>query len=170
MDLRDERVRVRSTTRSDVPELARIRSTPIVRARWRGADIAAEIHQDLDEGELVLLTIEDVAGRVVGMIQFGVSEDPDYRHASVDLFIDPDHHRRGYGSSAIRLVTDYLFDVVGHHRLVIDPAADNHPAIACYAKLGFREVGRLRRYERQVDGSWADGLLMEMLAEDRSPA
>lgn len=35
----------------------------------------------------------------------------------------------------------YLFDVRGRHRLIIDPAADNEPAIACYSRLGFRLVG-----------------------------
>ncbi|HEX8759326.1 MAG TPA: hypothetical protein VF734_04960 [Pseudonocardiaceae bacterium] len=32
-----------------------------------------------------------------------------------------------------------------HHRLVIDPAADNEPAIRCYSAVGFRSVGVLRR-------------------------
>ena len=52
----------------------------------------------------------------------------------------------------------------GHHRLVIDPAADNEPAIRCYTAVGFRPVGVLRRY---VDGAgWHDGLLMDLLAEE----
>ncbi len=55
----------------------------------------------------------------------------------------------------------------GHHRLVIDPAADNEAAIRCYAAVGFRPVGVLRRYERDVDGAGRhDGLLMDLLAED----
>ena len=37
---------------------------------------------------------------------------------------------------------------------------DNEAAIACYAGVGFRTVGVMRSYERQADGSWADGLLM----------
>ena len=34
------------------------------------------------------------------------------------------------------------------------------------AKVGFRPVGVMRRYERGPDGEWHDGLLMELLAED----
>ena len=42
-------------------------------------------------------------------------------------------------------------------------------AIACYAGLGFQPVGVLRAYERQSDGRWADGLLMELLDGDPRP-
>ena len=51
-------------------------------------------------------------------------------------------------------------------RLVIDPAADNAAAIASYSKVGFRPVGIMRRYERGSDGSWHDGLLMDLIAEE----
>jgi aminoglycoside 6'-N-acetyltransferase len=32
--------------------------------------------------------------------------------------------------------------------------------------VGFRPVGVMRRYERGPDGSWHDGLLMDLLPED----
>jgi aminoglycoside 6'-N-acetyltransferase len=60
----------------------------------------------------------------------------------------------------------YLIEQRGHHRLTIDPAADNAAAIRCYEKVGFRPVGVMRRYEQGPDGTWHDGLLMELLAED----
>jgi aminoglycoside 6'-N-acetyltransferase len=40
-------------------------------------------------------------------------------------------------------------------------------AIRCYASVGFRPVGIMWRYERDVRrGGWHDGLLMELLAEE----
>ena len=61
----------------------------------------------------------------------------------------------------------YLFRVRGHHRLVIDPAAQNHRAISTYAAVGFRTVGVLREYERNHDDTgWHDGLLMELLVSE----
>ena len=39
-------------------------------------------------------------------------------------------------------------------------------AIRCYEKVGFRPVGVLRRDERGPDGTWHDGLLMDLLAEE----
>jgi aminoglycoside 6'-N-acetyltransferase len=35
-----------------------------------------------------------------------------------------------------------------------------------YEKVGFRPVGRMRQYQRMGDGTWADGLLMELLADE----
>ncbi len=103
------------------------------------------------------------------MIQYHEENDPQYRHAGIDIYIDPAVHRRGYASDAIRAVVEHLFVDRGHHRLTIDPAADNTAAIGVYTKVGFRPVGRMRQYERQADRTWADGLLMELLADDWSP-
>jgi aminoglycoside 6'-N-acetyltransferase len=63
-------------------------------------------------------------------------------------------------------VAIHLIDERGHHRLTIDPAADNVRAIAAYSKLGFRPVGVLRAYQRMPDGRWVDGLLMDLLADE----
>ena len=105
-------------------------------------------------------------GRVVGAVQWSAEDDPDYRHASVDIFVDPAVHGRGVGTDAVRALAAYLIDGVGFHRLVIDPAADNAAAIRCYAKVGFEPVGIMRDYERGADGSWHDGLLMDLLATE----
>lgn len=165
LDLEGQRVRLRSTVAADTERLLEIRSSPAVRQWWRGDDIAAELVENLADDETCRLSIE-VDDAVVGLIQFGEEEDPDYRHASIDIYVDPAVHRRGVATDAIRTLVVYLFDVVGHHRLIIDPAAANLAAIACYSGLGFRAVGTMRSYERQLDGTWADGLLMELLVED----
>lgn len=142
-----------------------MRAKPEIQARWRGDNLAAEFDDDLADTDLVQLAIE-VEGELVGLIQFAEEAEPDYRHASVDLFVDPDHWRRGYALDAIGTVVDHLMGERGHHRLTIDPAADNEAAIACYTRVGFRPVGVMHRYERQADGVWADGLLMELVAPD----
>jgi aminoglycoside 6'-N-acetyltransferase len=71
---------------------------------------------------------------------------------------------RGLGTDAVRTLARYLLEVRGHHRLTIDPAADNARAIRTYEKVGFRAVGVMRRYERGKDGTFHDGLLMDLLA------
>jgi aminoglycoside 6'-N-acetyltransferase len=59
----------------------------------------------------------------------------------------------------------YLIEDRGHHRVTIDPAVDNAAAIRSYEKAGFRPVGVMRKYERNVGGDgWHDGLLMELIA------
>jgi len=76
-------------------------------------------------------------------------------------------HGRGLGRDAVGTLARYLVHDRGHHRLEIDPAADNTPAIRCYSAVGFKPVGVLRRYERDADGAgWHDSLLMDLLADE----
>jgi aminoglycoside 6'-N-acetyltransferase len=146
----------------DEAELLRIHATPEV-ARWWGEPDEGFLWTD--EPDSTRLTI-DVGGSVAGMIQFSEEPDPKYRHASIDLFLDPAFHGRGLGTEAVRRVVRHLLDELGHHRITIDPAAANTAAIRAYEKVGFRPVGVMRRYERDADGEgWHDGLLMELLAE-----
>jgi aminoglycoside 6'-N-acetyltransferase len=164
--LRGQLVRLRPAGGDDIPELVRIRLTPEVYARWRGGDdMAAAVQEDLDEPGSTAYVIE-LEARIVGWIQWAAEEEPDYRHASIDVYVDPAVHGRGVGTDAVRAVCRHLLHDHGHHRLTIDPAADNEAAIRSYAKVGFRPVGVLRRYERGPDGTWHDGLLMDLLADE----
>jgi aminoglycoside 6'-N-acetyltransferase len=66
----------------------------------------------------------------------------------------------------VRTLARWLFDVRGHHRITIDPAVANERAIRAYERVGFRRVGVMRRYERGADGTWHDGLLLDLLPEE----
>ncbi|MCF0091675.1 GNAT family N-acetyltransferase [Micromonospora sp. MH99] len=164
--LRGRAVTLRPATVADVPALAAIRADPEVRRWWRGGDdLAASVQADLNDDDLALYAIEH-DGRVIGAIQWYAESDPDYRHASLDIFLDPATRGEGLGGDAIRTLARHLIDEYGHHRFTIDPAAANSAAIRAYAKVGFRPVGIMRRYERGADGRWHDALLMDLLAED----
>ncbi len=160
--LESPRLRLRPVVEDDVPRLAALRATPEVRRWWRGDPTGADLVADLDDDEVVRFAIEH-DGETVGLIQYAEETDPEYRHAGIDVFLGPDVHRRGLGSEAIRTVLEHLVLDRGHHRITIDPAADNIAAIACYRSLGFRPVGVMRRYEQGEDGSWHDGLLLEFV-------
>jgi aminoglycoside 6'-N-acetyltransferase len=162
--LRGRRVVLEPVVAAHVADLRRILATPEVRFRW--GDEAASPEWPFDDPSSVRFAIV-LGDRVCGMIQYDEEETPMYRHASVDIFVDPAAHNRGVGRDAVRTLARHLVADRGHHRLVIDPAADNEPAIRCYASVGFRPVGIMRRYEHDTDGDgWHDGLLMDLLAEE----
>jgi aminoglycoside 6'-N-acetyltransferase len=158
---------LRPLTAPDAAELRRIHSIPEV-ARWWGLPV--EGFPAMDEPQSTRLTIV-LDGAIVGLIQFYEELEPKYRHAAIDLFLDPAVHGRGLGTEAIARVVRHLIDDRGHHRITIDPATANAAAIRTYEKVGFTRVGVMRSYERDVDGEgWHDGLLMELLAGDeRTP-
>jgi aminoglycoside 6'-N-acetyltransferase len=125
----------------------------------------SEVAADLADPDTHTFVIES-DGQVVGAIQWSAESEPDYHHASIDIYLDPSVHRHGLGADAVGTLARHLVSDEGFHRLVIDPAADNAAAIGCYTKVGFRPVGIMRQYERGTDGSWHDGLLMDLLAEE----
>lgn len=146
-----------------MPALIRILNEPGV-SRWWGAldeDDVREQFINVETGFVI-----EVDGSVAGAIQFEEEEDPMYRHAGIDIFLSRSRQGKGLGAEAVRVLAEHLVRGRGHHRLTIDPAADNAAAIRAYGKVGFRRVGVMRKYERGPDGSWRDGLLMELIAEE----
>lgn len=165
--LRGGRVLLRPGCPEDAEGLVRIRKEPEVARRWGSEDIEAEIEVAFIQAEEGFVV--EVDGEVVGAIQYGEEEDPMYRHANIDIFLTTSRHGQGLGTEAIRVLARHLFEGRGHHRLTIDPAADNGAAIRAYGKVGFRPVGIMRDYERGPDGAWHDGLLMDLLREEFLP-
>ena len=162
MILSGARVTLRSVTPGDAERLRSIRQEPEV-ARWWGSLGPGEIEQVVADQKTLVIESE---GEVVGAIQFDEERDPMYRHAGIDVYLTAARHGKGLGSEAVRILARHLIEERGHHRLTIDPAADNVAAINAYRKVGFRTVGVMRSYERGPDGTWHDGLLMELLADE----
>lgn len=68
----------------------------------------------------------------------------------------------GYGTEAIRLVTEYGFTVLGLRRIWLITDADNSRGIRCFEKCGFVGEGLLRGH-RLRDGAPIDMLAMALL-------
>jgi len=160
MILQGERVTLRPLTDADVEPLNAIIAQPGVR-EWWGTDPTVD-----DQDAFTII----VGGEIAGWLGWYEELDPDYRRGGLDIFIAPAFHGRGLGREALTLGARWLIEERGHHRIIIDPAASNARAIATYASIGFRPVGVMRRYERSPDGSWHDGLLMDLLADELIPS
>jgi aminoglycoside 6'-N-acetyltransferase len=118
------------------------------------------------EGNGSVPFVIELEGDVIGGMQYAEEEDPEYRHAGIDIFLATAHEGAGLGTEALRLLARHLIQERGHHRLVIDPAAANERAIRAYERVGFRPVGAMREYHLGADGTWHDGLLMDLLARE----
>ena len=166
MELHGHELTLRTPRADDAARLLEILLEPAVAAWWGTFDLERVttelIHERHGEEGFVI----ERGGTVIGYIQVAEENEPDFRSAGIDLFLATDAQGRGLGPEAIRVLASHLIDERGHHRLTIDPAADNARAIAAYTKLGFRPVGRMRAYQRLPDGRWVDALLMDLLADE----
>ncbi|MFG2827892.1 aminoglycoside 6'-N-acetyltransferase [Streptomyces sp. NPDC048434] len=153
--LRGASVVLRPVAHADIETLDRIVREPEVAAWWSVPD---------DYRHMLALVVD---GEVIGAIQFDEETDPEFRHASIDIFLTTRRHGQGLGTDAVRTLARWLIHERGHHRLTIDPATANTAAIRSYRKVGFKPVGIMRAYGRDYrTGGWADGLLMDLLADE----
>ncbi len=88
------------------------------------------------------------------------------RNAFIGIFIGETEHRsKGYGSEAIRLLLNYGYSTLNLNNIMLSVHADNEAAIACYKKVGFREIGRRSEWIFK-NGKYIDNIYMEMLARN----
>ena len=152
---------LRPTTAAHVPVFLEVLGHPEIAKWWGGYDLERVRRELLGPHGYAI----ELAGEVVGLIIYREELDPDHKHAALDIALHPDHQGQGLGSDALRAMARFLF-ARGHHRVTIDPGAHNARAIRSCERAGFRTVGILRQYERDPDGQWHDGLLMDLLVSD----
>ena len=163
--LRGERVTLRPLEPADAARLGEIAAEPEV-ARWWLELSEQDILDKAGPDEDSLVFAIELDGDLIGLAQAGEEDDPDYRHANMDLFLSTAWHGHGLGADTVRTLAQWLFEARGHHRITIDPAAANERAIRSYERVGFKRVGVMRRYERSAEGDWHDGVLLDLLPED----
>ena len=152
---------LRPTTADHIRLFLEILRHPEISAWWGGYDLE-RVRRELLGPHCYAI---ELAGEVAGLILYREETDPDHRHAALDLALHPDFQSQGLGSDALRALARFLF-ANGHHRVTIDPAATNTRAVRSCARAGFQQVGVMRAYERGADGSWHDGVLMDLVVED----
>jgi len=88
------------------------------------------------------------------------------RHAFLGIMIgEVEHHGKGYGTEAVRLVLDYGFNTLNLNNIMLSAHEDNFAGIACYKKVGFKESGRRREWIFK-NGKYFDVIYMDILARE----
>ena len=157
-------MRIAPYTADQIDALQEIANVAIGQA---GACLATmlDVYVSLSVPHSRIISVDELAGEVAGLIIYREELDPDHKHAALDIALHPDYQNQGLGSDALRALSQWLF-ARGHHRVTIDPGADNDRAVRSCMRAGFRKVGVMRRYERGADGTWHDCVLMELLDDD----
>jgi aminoglycoside 6'-N-acetyltransferase len=152
--MRDRELLLRRFAADDAQAIAALLAEPEVKRWWPDGDY------ERDCGWVV-----EVDGQFAGWVQYVEESYEWYPSVGLDIALTTGLHGRGYGRRALRLAVRH-FVAAGHHRFTIDPAVGNERAIRSYAAVGFKPVGVLRCYERNPDGGWNNGLLMDLVVLD----
>ena len=103
--------------------------------------------QMLNEGHLLQVVID---GEIVGGAILFLDKDGENLYVG-RIFIDPAHHRKGYGLSLMKLVETYY---PGIKKIELDTPLWNIRTNAFYTKLGYCEVKRdegFAYYQKELD-------------------
>jgi len=87
------------------------------------------------------------------------------RAATLAVMIGSEHVRQGFGTDAVRVLTDYGFREMGLNRIEIRVHAFNDRAQAVYRRIGYRQEG-VRRDATFHDGRFHDEVVMSVLARE----
>jgi ribosomal-protein-serine acetyltransferase len=105
---------------------------------------------------------------IEGELAGGIGCHPiDYnnRNCSIGYWIDETRRGRGIVTRCCADMLDYLFGVLGLHRVVIQCGTGNHRSCAIPQRLGFTREGIARQSE-WVNDRWVDLVVWSILAEE----
>jgi len=122
-----------------------------------------KVLQDL-KGHRFFIVLSD-GDTLIGQISI---HDIDHlnRHAFLGIMIgETEHHGKGYGTEAVRLILDYGFNQLNLHNIMLSVHEDNLAGIACYKKIGFKESGRRREWIFK-NGKYIDVIYMDILESE----
>lgn len=163
-----ERVALRAPHEGDLPFLLAFANDPELR-RWLRFSVPtteameARWLQGLDDAhDRVWLIVE--GDQTLGCLGLhGI--DRIARHAELGLgILSPADRGRGVGGAACELALRHAFRDLNLQRVWLH-VIDGNPAQRLYARLGFREEGRLRRHHYKA-GQWRDAIAMGLLREE----
>ncbi len=89
-----------------------------------------------------------------------------HRNAVLGIMLgNPKHQGKGYGKEAMNLLLDYGFSFLNLESISLNVFEYNEIAYNLYKKIGFKEVGRLRK-NIEVIGKRYDVIIMDILKDE----
>ncbi|SHK60158.1 GNAT family N-acetyltransferase [Paramaledivibacter caminithermalis] len=117
------------------------------------------------QSEYNFAIVDKETDNVIGNVGFPKIDKINHT-GEIGIFIgNKDYWGKGYGTEAIKLILDFGFSILNLHNIHLKVYEYNKPAIKCYKKVGFKEVGRLRE-AKQIAGKRYDEIYMDILASE----
>ena len=114
------------------------------------------------KGEYAFSIVKKEDDTLIGSCSINEIDFPN-RAGTVGILIGDEENRgKGYGTDTLKTLLNYGFNELCLHNIQLGVYSFNERAIACYKKVGFKEVGRNREV-RFHNGKWYDGILMDIL-------
>jgi ribosomal-protein-alanine N-acetyltransferase len=104
-------------------------------------------------------------GQIVGQINVANILHGSVSSAVIGYWVVPEVAGKGITPTAVALVSDYLYNVVGLHRIEIDIRPENSASLRVVQKLGFRYEGLKQRYIH-INGAWRDHFVFALTHEE----
>lgn len=131
------------------------------------AAVVRGFRREARAGRMLPLVVE-VDGRLRGQVTVSSIVWGSARTGSIGYWIDHEVAGRGLIPTAVALVIDHCFGVIGLHRIEVNIRPENAASLAVVRKLGLREEG-IRRDFIHIDGRWRDHLSFAVTAEEVGP-
>lgn len=174
--LEGDHVRLRKMEKSDLPTLHRWMNDRDVMAWARFspdhmvslAALEKEFEKELageDRDRTTFVIEENASARPIGWC---TERTWDRKHVSTNVGIglgEKEMWGRGYGTEAVRLLLEIVFDQQGWHRAELYTLAENRRAIRSAEKCGFRRCA-LEHESAFYDGGYHDVVEMEQLKSE----
>jgi ribosomal-protein-alanine N-acetyltransferase len=129
-----------------------------IRAQVRGL-----IRQMKDDQGLPFVI--EYRGEVVGQLNVSNILYGSVGSAILGYWIAPEYAGRQITPTAVALVSDYLLNIVGLHRVEIDIRPENTASLRIVEKLGLRFEGTKERFIH-INGDWRDHFVFAVTAEE----
>jgi ribosomal-protein-alanine N-acetyltransferase len=104
-------------------------------------------------------------GQVVGQLNVANILYGSVSSAVIGYWVVPEVAGKGVTPTAVALITDYMFEVVGLHRIEIDIRPENQASLRVVEKLGFRFEGLKERFIH-INGAWRDHYIFALTQEE----
>lgn len=88
------------------------------------------------------------------------------KSANIGIWIyEKRNWNKGFGTDAMKVALEFSFDYLNLNRIELSVYPSNTRAIRVYEKLGFKQVGQLRK-SRFMNGEYKDVVLMDILKSE----